>query len=98
MAYEGNVISIDKAKKAGWDHYEIDENDFVLEKSFDISEQHLEGFVDELGYNGYSVVIHLEGSTIKEIDKIGHIHMGGGEGTDETLGDFPGYIDKHRDD
>ncbi len=69
MAYEGNIISIDKAKKAGWDHYEIDKNDFVLEKSFDISEQYLEGFVDELGYYGYSVLIHLEGSTTSSLSR-----------------------------
>ena len=45
IVYEGSAISIDKAKKAGWHHYEFEENDYVLEKYFAISGQHLEGML-----------------------------------------------------
>ncbi len=59
-------------------------------------EEHCEDFFDESGTNGYSVLIHLDAITIKEMEKIVHIHMGGSEVTDDTLGGFLKYIDKHR--
>lgn len=44
---------------------------------------------DRAGRNAYSLVIHLVNDRICDIERVGHIHMCGGQGSDDVLNRFP---------
>lgn len=44
---------------------------------------------DRTGRNAYSLVIHLVNDHIYDVERVGHIHMCGGQGSDDVLSRFP---------
>jgi len=47
------------------------------------------GFTDKYGRNAYSIRLILDGDKINKILRVGHIHMCGGQGSDDELPRFP---------
>lgn len=42
-----------------------------------------------MGFNAFSIELLLERDAIKDIQRMGHVHMCGGQGTDKELKKFP---------
>lgn len=48
-----------------------------------------DGPTDRYGYNAYSVLIFLENEKVKDVQRMGHLHMCGGQGSDFDMSRFP---------
>ena len=86
----GKDLDINEAINRGFsycDNSQEEHENSTLEKY--LYDYLFDGFTDESGFNFYSILIHLEGERIVDIERIGHCHMCGGQGVDSTLDEFP---------
>ncbi len=93
IRYIGGKVSKEHAIECGFICDEDSGGHPTLEKNFDPG---LPAWPlpDKMGFNGYSIVIHLKGDAIRGIERVGHCHMAGGEGADTNLKRFPKHIHK----
>lgn len=54
-----------------------------------LSDFECRGHTDRFGYTAYSVLIHHQLSCILNIERIGHRHVSGSQGSDDKLNRFP---------
>jgi len=86
-SFKNRVVDFSKAKAAGFDFDEESYETPILEKH--LSQFELDGATDEHGYNDYSIRINLEEDKIIKVCRIAHLHMCGGQGTDDDINRFP---------
>lgn len=80
----GKNLDIVKAKANDFYYNDESYDDPILEKFL-----YMDVGFDEHGYNGYSVIIVVDGNKIKGIQRIAHCHMKGGQGADDDIDEFP---------
>jgi hypothetical protein len=86
----GKHLDINEAINRGFSYCDNSEDEYensTLEKF--LYEYQCDGFTDHSGFNFYSILIHLDGEKILDIERIGHCHMCGGQGADDELDEFP---------
>jgi hypothetical protein len=74
----GNIKGIEAKDEEEKSAHEIFLHDFPFE-----------GWTDKAGFNAYSIVLAIADGRITDVQRIGHIHMKGGQGSDEELIIFP---------
>ena len=89
-AFIGKSVSLEELRNIDADLYPVGEYDDhyamaeIFLKNFDC-----DAFTDRTGRNAYSIQLYLDKERIVEIERIGHCHMKGGQGSDDVLSRFP---------
>lgn len=90
--FVGKRVSVDEVKAMAGESCFFDAGDYD-DTDFAVAMIMLRNFqcqiTDRYGYNAYSVNLFLDGNRISSIQRVGHIHMCGGQGMDDELRRFP---------
>lgn len=90
--FMGKRVSIDEIKamvgsSCFFDAGDHDDTDFavavVVLRDFECK------ITDRFGYTDFSMNLYLDGDRISSIQRVGHVHMCGGQGMDDDLKRFP---------
>jgi hypothetical protein len=90
-SFIGKSVALEDVQSADglvWHDVEDYDEEYAVAEIF-LRDFDCDGHTDGAGMNAYSVRLYLDGERIAKIERVGHCHMCGGQGSDDELDRFP---------